>query len=166
MSFMGFVNYLMNWYCLKNYFELVFYIIFLTFVVFVIEMMLCVNIVEITKAILRKIIVKPKEEHLFYTKGRGCDAKGFYHANGFTVLKGSIISPSSVPSFSWKEKRQNLLKDYTISKGDILLLESDKTFPSPSTAADFCIGSSNNGWIVWKDDEGHTLDSVYRKQLE
>ncbi|MBP5596284.1 MAG: hypothetical protein J6Y02_12935 [Pseudobutyrivibrio sp.] len=62
MSFMGFVNYLMNWYCLKNYFELVFYIIFLTFVVFVIEMMLCVNIVEITKAILRKIIVKPKEE--------------------------------------------------------------------------------------------------------
>lgn len=63
MSFMGFVNYLMNWYCLKNYFELVFYIIFLTFVVFVVEMMLCVNIVEITKAILRKIIkVEPKEE--------------------------------------------------------------------------------------------------------
>lgn len=63
MSFMGFVNYLMNWYCLKNYFELVFYIIFLTFVIFVIEMMLCVNIVEITKAILRKIIkVEPKEE--------------------------------------------------------------------------------------------------------
>lgn len=62
MSFMGFVNYLMNWYCLKNYFELVFYIIFLTFVVFVIEMMLCVNIVEMTKAILRKTIVKPKEE--------------------------------------------------------------------------------------------------------
>lgn len=63
MSFMGFVNYLMNWYCLKNYFELVFYIIFLTFVVFVIEMMLCVNIVEITKAILRKIMkVEPKKE--------------------------------------------------------------------------------------------------------
>ena len=63
MSFMGFVNYLMNWYCLKNYFELVFYIIFLTFVVFVIEVMLCVNIVEITKIILRKIIkVEPKKE--------------------------------------------------------------------------------------------------------
>lgn len=63
MSFMGFVNYLMNWYCLKNYFELVFYIIFLTFVVFVIEMMLCVNIVEMTKAILRKIMkVRPLKE--------------------------------------------------------------------------------------------------------
>lgn len=27
------------------------------------------------------------------------DAKGFYDTNGFTVLKGSIIAKSSVPSF-------------------------------------------------------------------
>ena len=54
-------------------------------------------------------VAKPKEEHLFYTKGRGCDASGFYDANGFTVLKGSIIAKSSVPSFTWKEKRENLL---------------------------------------------------------
>ncbi len=33
-------------------------------------------------------------------------------------------------------------------------------------AADFCIGSSNNGWIVWKDKDGQTLDEVYRKQLD
>ena len=103
---------------------------------------------------------------LFYTKGRGCDARGFYDVNGFTVLKGSIIAKSSVPSFTWKEKRENLLNDYTVSNGDKLELESDKTFPSPSTAADFCIGSSNNGWLVWKDKDGQTLDAVYRKQLE
>ena len=111
-------------------------------------------------------IAQLKEKHLFYTKGRGGDAKGFYDANGFTVLKGSIIVKSSVPSFTWKEKREQLLKDYTISKGDKLELESDKTFSSPSTAADFCIGSSNNGWLVWKDKDGQTLDIVYRKQLE
>ena len=40
------------------------------------------------------------------------------------------------------------------------------TFPIPSTVADFCIGSSNNGWLVWKDKDGQTLDAVYRKQLE
>jgi hypothetical protein len=50
--------------------------------------------------------------------------------------------------------------------GTLLVLTSDKTFSSPSTAADFCIGSSNNGWLVWKDKDGNTLDSVYRKQLE
>lgn len=63
MSFMGFVNYLMSWYCLKNYFELVFYIIFLTFVVFLVEMMLYVGIIDIIKIILRKIMkVEPKKE--------------------------------------------------------------------------------------------------------
>ena len=41
-----------------------------------------------------------------------------------------------------------------------------KTFPNPSTTVDFCIGSSNNGWLVWKDKDGQTLDAVYRKQLE
>jgi len=44
--------------------------------------------------------------------------------------------------------------------------KSYNPFPSPSTAADFCIGSSNNGWLVWKDKDGQTLDAVYRKQLE
>lgn len=111
-------------------------------------------------------VIKPKEEHLFYTKGRGSNARGFYSANGFTVLKGSIIVPTCVPSFNWKEKRSRLLAEYTIKSGDRLELESDKTFSSPSTAADFCIGSSNNGWIVWKDKDGQTLDEVYRKQLD
>ena len=111
-------------------------------------------------------IAKPKEEHLFFTKGRGCDAKGFYHSKGFTVLKGSIIMNSSVPSFTWKDKREKILKEYTHLRNGKIELASDITFNSPSTAADFCIGSSNNGWITWKDKNGKTLDSIYRKQLE
>lgn len=111
-------------------------------------------------------IAKPKEEHLFFTKGRGCDAKGFYHSKGFTVLKGSKIVSSSSPSFKWKNKREKMLSEYTHSSKGKLELSSNTTFNSPSTAADFCIGSSNNGWLVWKDKDGNTLDSVYRKQLE
>lgn len=111
-------------------------------------------------------VTRPKEEHLFYTKGRGCDAKGYYDASGFTILRGSVIVGSNVPSFTWKEKRDKLIKEYTSARTGALVMESDKTFSSPSTAADFCIGSSNNGWLVWKDKDGNTLDSVYRKQLE
>jgi len=111
-------------------------------------------------------ISQPKSEHLFYTKGRGCNAKGFYSSDGFTVLKGSAIAKTMVPSFNWKEKREKMLQDYTANENGVLILTSDKTFSSPSTAADFCIGSSNNGWLVWKDKGGNTLDSVYRKQLE
>ncbi len=47
-----------------------------------------------------------------------------------------------------------------------LVMNSDKTFSSPSTAADFCLGRSCNGWTIWQDNEGKTLDAVYRKQLE
>lgn len=111
-------------------------------------------------------ISQPKSEHLFYTKGRGCNAKGFYSSDGFTVLKGSIIAKTIVPSFNWKNKREKMIQDYTANENGVLVLTSDKTFSSPSTAADFCIGSSNNGWLVWKDKDGNTLDSVYRKLLD
>lgn len=111
-------------------------------------------------------VAKTKGKHLFYTKGRGCDARGFYDANGFTVLKGSIIAKSSVPSLAWKDKRDKLLKDYIILKEGKWELESDIKFNSPSTAATFCRGGSINGWTEWKDKDGQTLDVVYRKQLD
>ncbi len=111
-------------------------------------------------------VSQPKIEHLFYTKGRGCNAFGFYNSNGFTVLKDSIVANNCAPSLKWNEKRDKLVKEYATFENGVWKMNSDKTFSSPSTAADFCIGSSNNGWLVWKDKDGNTLDSVYRKQLE
>lgn len=108
----------------------------------------------------------PKEEYLFYVKGRGCNAKGFYNPSGFTVLKGSIIAKDAVPSLKWNEKRDRLIAEYASYEKGTIIMNSDKTFSSPSTAADFCMGSSNNGWLVWKDKDGNTLNSIYRKQLE
>lgn len=109
---------------------------------------------------------EPKADLLFYTKGRGSDARGFYNSNGFTVIKGSVIAFTSAPSLKWSEKRQKMVKEYTVENSGKLILASDITFASPSAAADFCIGTSNNGWIVWKDIAGNTLDSIYRKQLD
>ena len=111
-------------------------------------------------------VSQPKAEHIFYTRSRGCDARGFYSSNGFTVLKGSIIAKSAVPSLKWSEKRNNLVSEYTTIEGDKLVMTSDKTFASPSTAASFCLGRPSNGWADWKDKDGNTLDSVYRTPLE
>ena len=111
-------------------------------------------------------VSQPKTEHLFYTKGRGCEARGFYSSNGFTVLKGSTVAAEMAPSFNWKETRRGLLEEYTTNDGDKLIMSSDKTFSSVSTAASFCLGRSANGWTEWKDKDGNTLDSVYRRQLE
>lgn len=111
-------------------------------------------------------IIEQKDKHIFFASYRGCDAKGFYNENGFTVLRGSVLSKDTVPSFGWKEKREKEIKEFGIEKDGKIILDYDKTFSSPSSAADFCIGSSNNGWIMWKDKKGQTLDDVYRKKLE
>ena len=107
-----------------------------------------------------------KGKHIFNTKGRSCNARGFYDESGFTVLKGSIITSTTVPSFSWAEKREREIKEFTKRQGNDWVLQIDRTFNSPTTAGDFCIGSNNNGWIIWKDDKGQTLDDVYRRKLE
>jgi len=112
-------------------------------------------------------ISQPKAEHLFYTKGsRGCDAKGFYNSNGFTVLRGSVIACGVVPSLKWKEKRDIMIKEYVSLENGKFIMNSDMTFSSPSTAAVFVLGRPSNGWTEWKDKDGNTLDSVYRRQLE
>ena len=111
-------------------------------------------------------ISQPKEEHLFYTKGRGSNAIGFYHSAGFTVLKGSVIANSSVPSFTWSEKRNRMIKEYANFDNGNYIIDSDITFSSPSTASMFCLGRPSNGWSDWKDKDENTLDSVYRKHLE
>ena len=107
--------------------------------------------------------IKVKEEHLFFVKGRGWDARGFYHSWGFTILKGSKISKTATPSMQWKERRNEMLKEYTEETEDgALVLNSNFKFTSPSTAAAFCLGRSANGWTSWKDKDNNTLDSVYR----
>lgn len=111
-------------------------------------------------------IVETKKQHLFYAKNRGCNAMGFYNSSGFTVLKESVITKGNTNSFTWAEKREKLIKEYTSLKDGILIMDSDITFSSPSTAADFCLGRSCNGWTIWKDKDNQTLDSIYRKQLE
>lgn len=111
-------------------------------------------------------IAQPKEEHLFYTKGRGCNAKGYYNSSGFTVLNGSLVASDSVPSFHWTEKRKKIMKEYGILNDGHYALTSDLTFSSPNTAAMFCLGRPTNGWNEWKDKDGNTLDSVFRKQLK
>ena len=81
-------------------------------------------------------------------------------------MKGSVIAQNTTSSFKGIEHREKMLQEYSAIEDGKLIMTSDKTFTSPSTAACFCLGRSANGWIEWKDKEGNTLDSVYRKQLE
>mgnify|MGYP005754956589 FL=1 len=111
-------------------------------------------------------VVEPKNRPLFHLKNRGANAKGFYSEAGFTVLKDSILAEGMVPSFMLKEKRKKFIANFTIQSPEGIVLHSDYTFSSPSTAAGIVVGRNCNGWSIWKDDQGKTLDEIHRKQLE
>lgn len=104
-------------------------------------------------------------EHIFYCKQGGCDAKGILVEKGFLVLAGSAlrngVRTSAKPLFI-NQRKQFIEKHCTMVKG-IPVTKHDNLFTSPSIAAGMFIGGSANGWTEWKDADGRTLDEVYRK---
>ena len=54
-----------------------------------------------------------------------------------------------------------MLKEYARMDGKDLILKQDVEFDSPSGAAVFCVGGSENGWTAFKDENGKKL-KTYR----
>lgn len=109
------------------------------------------------------------DQKLYYLKAEGVDAKAQLLADGsLNVLKGSMARIRQVESFwGWsKAARERFLQDGTfVDKGDGLsyIYTKDVLFKSPTAAAATTVGYSVNGWDVWKDDTGKTLDENIRK---
>lgn len=101
-----------------------------------------------------------------HTTRNGITAYGIYGGEQFEVLEGSEIDMSKKNSEREKihTQRQNALKSREIIQiGDKYILQVSMSFSSPSTAASFVLGHSANGWIEWKNNDGKTLDEIYRK---
>ena len=108
---------------------------------------------------------KKENQMMFYCKGRDTNAKGFYHENDFTVIKGGRMGKTSAPSYKRTEQRHQTLSEKANSINESQYeLRENITFSSPSTASGFCLGRSTNGWITWKNKEGQTLNEVYRQE--
>jgi hypothetical protein len=82
-------------------------------------------------------------DNILYCKRSGSDARGIFKDNIFIVLKGSKI----------KDKNNNIVE-----------LQEDTTFKSPSAASGYAVNNSSNGWIDWKNKYGKTLDEIFRKK--
>lgn len=107
-----------------------------------------------------------KDQLTFYLTHKGYITKGVYSTEGMTVLQDSHIMKDGVPSYKKNKKnyaqRQEWVKENTYEKDGELYLKANFTFESPSTACQFCLGSSLNGWKNWKTKDKRDLDSVYR----
>ena len=71
----------------------------------------------------------------------------------FIVKKGSVCIP---PKEGWTPAA---LKTAPIKNN---ILQDDVSTNSPSTAGWIVLGHANNGWIMWKDKDGNSID-IYRK---
>ncbi|MFT2010647.1 GIY-YIG nuclease family protein [Pontibacter sp. 13R65] len=111
---------------------------------------------------------KQREEYFSIIAPRGAKAYGEPTSEGFVVFRGSALASTTVASFSpsLNRLRQDLLEKGIISQnGEILMLNDDYIFGSPSTAAAVVMGRNANGLIEWKLPNGRTLKG-YESETE
>ena len=101
---------------------------------------------------------------VFHTKKNGIRGLGRYDkvTGHFTVLAGSKVNLSKpvLKNVSVAELRREMFGGIV----GIADLAEDLEFPTPSAAAVFVLGGSQNGWIEWVRDDGETLNQVYRSE--
>ena len=105
------------------------------------------------------------EANTLHTTRNGITAFGVYDGEHFEVLEGSEIDMNrKCHSATMERQRQTALANGNIVCADgKYKLTVSVSFTSPSSAGQFVLGGSINGWVEWKDKDGKTLDEIYRK---
>ena len=105
------------------------------------------------------------EANTLHTTRNGITAFGVYDGEHFEVLEGSEIDMNrKCHSATMEKQRQTALANGNIVSVDgKYKLTVSVSFTSPSSAGQFVLGGSINGWVEWKDKDGKTLDELYRK---
>lgn len=105
------------------------------------------------------------EAAVLHTTRNGIEAFGIYDGEKFEVLEGSQVNiDKKVNLERYNKQRDELLENGSITKiDDRYILNVILTFNTPSGASDFILGGSTNGWTEWKNNDGKTLDEIYRK---
>jgi hypothetical protein len=105
-------------------------------------------------------------EERYFCKGKDASAEALITDEGVFVLKGSKanIDVTNTVSTGIINLRENLLSNKILKQTDnVYLFNDDHLFNSPSTAAAVVLGRSANGWKLWKNAKGKSLDEVKRK---
>lgn len=122
------------------------------------------NNIDLNSSILHKFFIKRKRN------SRSCNAVGYYDIkdNTFVLQSESVLSLETTSSFYYSPVglyRRKFIEKYCTKEKNGYRLKKDIQFSSPSNAASIVLGGLSNGWNVWKDEFGNTLDSVYRNSV-
>ena len=100
-----------------------------------------------------------------YFKRSDFSAEGQLTDDGFVVFKGSTVSQKEhATSGIWATPmREKLLGEGVLEETDgMVVFTKDHLFGSPSAAGTVANNHNVNGWKVWRDKQGRTLDELYR----
>lgn len=121
----------------------------------------------VTKPVINNLL------HIFFIKrdgtvGRDCDASGTFDpaTQKFIIRAGSVLALDMSTTYRYSPAgiaRRNFLNKFCTKEGRGYRLRRDQICDSPSAAAALVMGGSANGWEVWKDVKGYSLDLVYRR---
>lgn len=103
--------------------------------------------------------------------GRNCNALGYYDntTGNFILQAGSLLSLDCTFSYSFSSagsERAGFVRKYCSKIKSFYRLRQDACFVSPNKAASYVLGRAANGWKEWKDDDGITLDELYRGNIQ
>lgn len=107
-------------------------------------------------------------EDIYKMKSKEAIAEGDLIDEGFVVYKGSKAVKNTLPSCHkyMIDLRNKLIDSGTLSlDGNVYVFTEDYIFSSPSTAGGVISGRPTNGWTVWKNTNGKTLDEIKRENL-
>lgn len=103
-----------------------------------------------------------KKIEIFMIGKRGnYNARAIYDNGKITVLKGSRIKEKSNSDYKRNKQALSYREDKTIVSKDLVLLK-DVVFDSPSTASQFIVDSSRNGWKDWKNKDKQNLKEILK----
>lgn len=110
-------------------------------------------------------ISQPQNYIEIITDARASDVSAWFFPDDEKVIlkKGSKLPKNEVESYDKKQKenRQKELKKVAKTEKEFYILEQDKEFSSVSTALNFALGRSSNGWKVWKiKNNGEILETI------
>lgn len=89
----------------------------------------------------------------------GYNAKAIYNNGIITIIKGSSIRKSIKSNFN----RTKIVEKYRNNKDIVdcnMVLLTDISFNSPSTAAQFVADTSRNGLLYWRDINNKKLKDL------
>lgn len=111
---------------------------------------------------------KDQASDVWYCVSKKTNARAEFRGGKFIVLSGSVIDKSTSERWERVHKSSMIERVVRLSESateneETYTLTSNIPFSSPSRAGGFVTGRNVNGWTLWKDNQGRTMDEVIRQ---